>query len=127
MNPTKQNAELRRITEKGLESYRRLVAQTAKTLPVRTGETEPNPNYAEAVRRLEAAQYHYDTWSRIREKGLGAGYEQNLYDGTCAVTGRPVKAGAGFRRKIEGRWRVYSFPVVLQRLGITIEGLPEID
>jgi hypothetical protein len=124
-------AELRRITS--LESFERAVAVTAKTSVVYgdngpTGEVEPNPNYQKAVRRLEAARYHFDAHNKILDAAKKIGFGRNQYDKVCVATGEEVRAYSGFVKKnAAGKWETFSWGHVVEALGIKVVGLPDIE
>lgn len=137
-------ATLQWISERWLNSQRTTLAHTAKTLKVTspdfsacedgsdpiyspTGETQPNPAYERLVRKIEAAEYHLATIERIIEKAKTAKFRVASYAGRCCKTDAEVKAGAGFVRQENGRWKPYSTEAVCDELGIKIEGLPEIE
>jgi len=125
-------AKLRKITS--LDSFEKAVTLTAKTTEVRdydgkpTGEVEPNPNYEKAVRRLEAARYHFDARNKIVEAAKKIGFGRNQYDKVCNATGVEVKAFTGFVKKNEaGKWETFSWDHVVEILGVNVIDLPEIE
>ena len=122
---------LRKITS--LDGFERELALTAKTVRVYddngpTGEVDPNPNYEKALRRLEAARYHFDARNKIIEAAKKAGYGRNQYDKTCNATGVEVRACTGFVKKNDfGKWETFSWDHVVEILGVKIVDLPEIE
>jgi hypothetical protein len=127
----KTMAQLRKITS--LDSFEKAVALTAKTVQVYddngpTGEVEPNPNYEKAVRRLEAARYHFDARNKIVEAAKKIGFGRNQYDKVCNATGVEVKAFTGFVKKNDaGKWETFSWDHVVEVLCVNVIDLPEIE
>ena len=113
---------LRRITS--LEGYEKAVALTAK----KCIKGIPNPNYDKAVRKLEAARYHYDARNKIAKAAKKKGFVRNQYENTCNSRGVAVAAFAGFVKKNEsGKWETFCWDYVVELLGVKIVDLPIIE
>ena len=134
-------AHLKRISAAWLKQKRSILNATMKEIPNRqwagetdgetrfedTDETRSNPAHEKLQRIVEAAELHFQTWERVKEKAANAGYRQNRYAGTCAETREAVPAFAGFVIKVGSTWTTYAADVVIDKLGITIADLPVIE
>jgi len=111
-------AAIRQFTESAVASAKQRVQITRRVLEDGTA----NPEYDAAVAELAEVEKHFAAKNALEAMAAKQGFRRNSYAGTCAKTGKEVKAGTGFVAKNElGKWVTYSFPAVQEIVGFSFE------